>query len=364
MASTWRELSSLVNAFAQREGMTSRRDFLLCLGGLATLAATPAYGQVWRKVCLADTLLSDCPVYTPPVTGRGYFGGGGAAFGAPAYNEIDGLDFVTETAINPAATLATSRLGAGGVNSAVRGYFGGGAANTFVGTPSLIEIDGLVFASEAAINPAATLATARLYMATANSSSRGYFAGGGTGNISIVFVLRNEIDGIRFDTEAAINPAAALVTARYNMPGVQSVARGYFVAGGITPVTGVMYTEIDGIDFATEAAINPAATLNLEMGASGINSSTRGYFPKSTLNPVHGLDFATETTFATAANLSEYSAASVNSSARGYCAGGLVPVFPSAQIAGLAFASETAFALGASLAVARSWAAGVQSGAP
>lgn len=54
----------------------NRRNFIFGLSGMAALAATPASAQVWRKVCLADTLVTDCPVYTPPVTGKGYFGGG------------------------------------------------------------------------------------------------------------------------------------------------------------------------------------------------------------------------------------------------------------------------------------------------
>ena len=43
----------------------------------------------------------------------------------------------------------------------------------------------------------------------------GYF-GGGIGGSSYV----NEIDGIRFDTEAAINPSATLALARHVLAGV------------------------------------------------------------------------------------------------------------------------------------------------
>lgn len=92
----------------------NRRNFLFGLAGLSALAATPASAQVWRKVCLADTLVADCPVYTPPVTGKGYFGGG---FTAAVVNEIDGIQFGTEAAVNPAAALAVARDTLAGVQS-------------------------------------------------------------------------------------------------------------------------------------------------------------------------------------------------------------------------------------------------------
>lgn len=44
-------------------------------------------------------------------------------------------------------------------------------------------------------------------------SGRGYFGGGNN---------TNEIDGIQFDTEAAINPAVALSAGREGLAGVQS----------------------------------------------------------------------------------------------------------------------------------------------
>jgi hypothetical protein len=144
---------------------TTRRSFLLGLAGAAGLAATPAYAQAWRKVCLANTLLTDCPIYKPPVTVRGYFGGG---YNGSYLKEIDGIDFPTEVAINPAATLAVGRSQLAGVNSSTRGYFGGGYDGS-----AFNEIDGITFSTEAAINPAATLvlAVARFGLAGVQSGS-------------------------------------------------------------------------------------------------------------------------------------------------------------------------------------------------
>jgi hypothetical protein len=50
-----------------------------------------------------------------------------------------------------------------------------------------------------------------------NSTTRGYFAGG-----QLSTSILNEIDGIRFDTEAAINPAATLAVARRSLAGMQN----------------------------------------------------------------------------------------------------------------------------------------------
>lgn len=133
----------------------NRRNFLFGLAGLSALAATPASAQVWRKVCLANTLVTDCPIYTPPVTGKGYFGGGNGS--GVSYNFIDGINFNTEAAINPTAVLSDGhRSSMSGVNSAQRGYFCGGfqSSPTYMG---MNAIDGIRFDTEAAINPAAVL---------------------------------------------------------------------------------------------------------------------------------------------------------------------------------------------------------------
>ena len=48
------------------------------------------------------------------------------------------------------------------------------------------------------------------------ASAKGYFGGGYASSRS------NEIDGIQFSDEAAINPAATLAVARYALAGVQA----------------------------------------------------------------------------------------------------------------------------------------------
>ena len=92
------------------------------------------------------------------VTGNGYWGGGEASF--ISISDIDGINFSTEAAINPAATLAVARYWLAGVSSSTRGYFGGGSSGVLAA-----EIDGIIFSTEAAINPAATLAVGRSHPA-------------------------------------------------------------------------------------------------------------------------------------------------------------------------------------------------------
>lgn len=82
--------------------------------------------------------------------------------------------------------------------------------------------------------------------------------GGGTGSNPYT-TPTNEIDGIRFDTEAAINPAATLSVSRSDPTGVNSTTRGYAMGGYTGSAT---VTDIDGIQFSDESAINPAAVLN------------------------------------------------------------------------------------------------------
>ena len=110
------------------------------------------------------------PTFIP----TGYFGGGLAT---DVTSEIDGIQFDTESAINPTATLSVARHLLAGVNSSSRGYFGGGSS-TAGATPVVAEIDGIQFSDESSINPTATLTIPRTFLAAVNSSTRGYFGGG------------------------------------------------------------------------------------------------------------------------------------------------------------------------------------------
>jgi hypothetical protein len=233
-------------------------------------------------------------------TTRGYYGGGDVS------TEIDGIEFSNETAINPAATLAQSR-NPEGTQSTTRGYFVGGSVP--FPTNQTNEIDGIEFSNETAINPAAALTQARSAFASVNSSTRGYFGGGSRPGPPFV---SNEISGLIFSNETATSPAATLVVARLNLTGVNSTTRGYFCGG--TPGT---RTEIDGIEFSNETAINPAAALAARHSLVGVSSSTRGYFvggdsqrPSSDgdairSSEIDGIEFSNETAVNPAAAITD-----------------------------------------------------------
>jgi len=177
----------------------------------------------------------------------GYFGGGDPA-NSLFLDVIDGIQFSDESAITTQATLSVARHMLAGVNSALRGYFGGGVDGSYFN-----EIDGIQFSDESSINPAATLSVSRYGLTGVNSTLKGYFGGGYTS------APTNEIDGIQFSDESAINPSATLSVPRDELAGVNSFSRGYFGAGD----TGLISNEIDGIQFSDESAINPAATLSV-----------------------------------------------------------------------------------------------------
>jgi hypothetical protein len=95
----------------------------------------------------------------------------------------------------------------------------------------------------------------------------GYFGGGDNAVIGFA-----EIDGINFSTEAVVNPSATLSVARSGLSGVSAPTKGYF-AGGYTS------NEIDGLNFVTITAINPSAVLvNPRIDTAGIQSTLKGYF--------------------------------------------------------------------------------------
>jgi hypothetical protein len=315
------------------------------------------------------------------VTGKGYFGGGdlwaNSRFGVPdmgpSTSEIDGITFSSETAINPAATLALARTAPAGVSSSSKGYFGGGNATT--------EIDGINFSTETAINPATVLISGRSWLAGLSSATKGYFGGGTSTGLA-----SSEIDGITFATDTAINPAAVLAAARHSLTGVNSVAtsKGYF-AGGYGPST--WSAEIDGINFSTEVAINPTATLvSARPSPAGVTSisTAKGYFCGggsawylyTELSEIDGINFSTEAAINPAATLTtpRGGAAGASSSVKGYIAGGSILgsgsntlssytswVIVVSEIDGINFSTEAAINPAAILSLSRDGIAGVQS---
>lgn len=202
-------------------------------------------------------------------SGRGYFMGGDTG----SYSvTIDGITFANELRATISSTLAQGGTNyAAGVNSATTGYVAGGVQS---GASLTAAISKFPFSTETSSAIAATLVTAnkRRNLTGVSSTTNGYFAGG------YISAVSNEIDGIIYATEAFNNPAATLAVARMGPAGVNSSTVGYF-GGGYTANNGTPSTEIDGLTFATEAATNPSATLaTARAHAAGVNTSSAGYF--------------------------------------------------------------------------------------
>jgi len=278
----------------------------------------------------------------------GYWGGG--YDDTANVSTIDGINFTTEAAINPAAVLSVARHSLAGASSSNKGYFAGGVLSTYSAV-----MGGIQFSDESAVNPAATLSVARQRHAAVSSPDKGYWGGGTDGASS------STIDGINFTTEAAINPTAALSVARNGLAGVSSPDKGYFGGGN----DGTGSSTIDGINFTTEAAINPAAALSVaRYNLAGVSSPDKGYFGggfggahKSTID---GIQFSDETAINPAAVLSvaRNALAGVSSPDKGYFAGGHDGTI-SSTIDGINFTTEVAINPASTLSVARRLLAGV-----
>lgn len=285
---------------------------------------------------------------------KGYTAGGVTS--STYYSEIDGMDFATETGINPAAALPSSRGQSGGVNSNTRGYSIGGYAS---GGTATTTIYAFTFDTESINTSGATLSLARGGMAGAgNSSTRGYGFGGFAGTYTY-----SEIDGIDFATETSINPSAALPAVRGNQATVCS-ATAAFIMGGIQGYA--MVTGIVKFLFAAESAADISATLVLARGiAAGVNDSNYGYAMggyagSSYYSEIDGINFATETGVNPAAALTTTgSTTGVNSKTSGYSMGSNNPN-SSVTISSFSFATQSTATASGTLAVARANKAGYQ----
>lgn len=183
---------------------------------------------------------------------------------------------------------------AGGLIDAGVGYTAGGQDSS---NAELGSIEKVTFSTGAVGAVTATIST-RSDVSGVESSSKAYFAGGWAGGGPTA-----EIDGIVFATEAANNPSAALNVARFFHTGVQSTTKGYWLAGNNNATT---VTEIDGIVFSTDTANNPSASLDTATdSAVGVSSSTVGYACSGNAvdTDIQGVTFSTDAAYATSAAL-------------------------------------------------------------
>lgn len=239
---------------------------------------------------------------------------------------------------------------AGGLIDAGVGYTAGGQDSS---NAELESIEKVTFSTGAVGTVTATIST-RSDVSGLESSSKAYFAGGWAGGGPTA-----EIDGIVFATEAANNPSAALNVARFFHTGVQSTTKGYWLAGNNNATT---VTEIDGIVFSTDTANNPAASLDTATdSAVGVSSSTVGYACSGNAvdTDIQGVTFSTDAAYATSAALAraQISAAGAQTSTVGYFMGDQFNTGNSK----LTFTSETGANITATLSVIRCYLEGFES---
>lgn len=274
---------------------------------------------------------------------RGYWGGGGLNPTGVA-NDWDRFTFATETKDDTAATLTTARGALTCANNSQKGYILGA------------QTEGLDFASESLIDPAASIASYENHEAT-NSASAGFAAAGNTGGVHQKFT---------FGTETYAGTGASMVQPRFSAAGVMSQTRGYYCGGSDAAPPGT--TQIDGILFSAEAQIDPGAGLaQARQNAAGVNSSTRGYFGGGTAEPggfsqIDGIQFSNEATIDPGAGLVQGRRGhrGTNSSTRGYWGGGSIAPSEYDQIDGIDFAGEFTVDPGAVLTGAKSGPAAIQ----
>ncbi|MFA5429428.1 MAG: hypothetical protein WC279_14590 [Sulfurimonas sp.] len=168
-------------------------------------------------------------------------------------NEIDGLSFATEAQLNPAATLSVSATGLAGVSSVNVGYFCGGSTATLTYTDN---IDRITFSTEAVNTISANIGIARLGLGGTRSSTNGYLLGGYYSP-----TRSNYIDKISFATEAVGAAGCTLATTRSSGAAVYNDDIGIMM-GGLTG-SSTKSTSMGGLAFATETSSVPAASLSL-----------------------------------------------------------------------------------------------------
>ncbi|MEM2159360.1 MAG: hypothetical protein QXN55_00185 [Candidatus Nitrosotenuis sp.] len=288
--------------------------------------------------------------------GVGYIAGGN--MGSFTYeNTFEGIDFATGTTFMPSVFLTSWRYGSVGISNLTYGMVCGGVGSA--GTTNYM--DGILFASETAYNTSNSLSISISNGAGLNSSTAGYICGGYNGSSS------NTISKVTFPANSA-TLAAVLASARYHCAGVSGTSTG-FVAGGVT--TGSTVTnEIDGLTFSTDTALNPAATLSVaRSGITACDTDSKGYFMagsttitySSAVNTLAGFDIINQLSYVLSSTLgtSVWCPAGVSGNTKGYQLGGQSAAGSLlAQTVGVNYYSEISFTNSYSITYGRNQSAG------
>lgn len=187
-------------------------------------------------------------------TGKGYICGG---ITTVALSTIDMLTFSNEqTGALTSGLTATRQDGAGGFASTTFGYACGGKENS--GATVVSTITSLAFNTESTANISSGLSRTRGDGAGGfESSVRGYVGGGQSVNPAAIFF--STIDRLQFSNEAVSMIASNLTSTRHGGTGYASRKSGYFVAGSNTIIS---LNTVNKLVFSTESVSVVASAIS------------------------------------------------------------------------------------------------------
>ncbi len=210
-------------------------------------------------------------------------------------NDIDGIQFSTETSISISNVLGNSIAGAGPLNGPTVGYLWSGGYGSIVPIESQ-STTGVNFSNYSSGVYATRVAVARLFPAGVSSGTAGYGLGGSA---------TTEIDGLTFSTITSLNPAATLPSARNAGVGIDNAITGYHAGGSTSTATNGSggQSSIHGFDLTGNYVFSVTATLQLPVTfATPANSTVAGYVMGGTyldgskLSSIVKFGFNTQTT--------------------------------------------------------------------
>jgi hypothetical protein len=188
--------------------------------------------------------------------------------------EIDGYDFQTSTANNPAAVAnETEYIQVGGLNSNTAGYR--------LGSTNTLSVDKFVYSTETFNSAITTVSVAKAFSAmfSATSVNKGYSYAGAVPAAKGSTSGTTNIQGINFATDATFTTAAVAVSS-----GAGTTCIAYNGGGvGYTTTYSLAGTAIQGFTYSTETAANTGYVLNANGGMPNSYSrysnysTTKGY---------------------------------------------------------------------------------------
>lgn len=238
---------------------------------------------------------------------KGYYAGDGV----DPYNLIHTVGFNTDTMAYSSATLSTTRWQVSGGNSDTKGYFFGGVgkpSNTCTG-----DIDGVDFATDSSINPSASLSTHRAYTTSLSSNTSSIICGGhNCGGPPTVY---NLLSKFTHSTESNSTISSVLTSTQKTAIGSsdRSITHGYIFVGG--PYGRSVNKFIYSSETITDLGDNYLPLSNNDEESGSVSSSSNAYM---------ALEFSSKISYTTdvVSSTGLGSGSGTNSTTHGYFASG------------------------------------------